>query len=374
MTRAQTSTEFLVLLSVSLLLVLIVVFLLVDLPRGATTYTQDASRRTNDQQVFGIAQYQYADDGVHIHVVNNNPVPATVFAIQINTTNQSVVDLPYTIRPGERKVFTWYDNPVLPDDFNDTVTLYYCVGGCLVNHTFTGAYAGRKATTFYRASIDTKESLFALLLNHLSFDDDSLDKSPYAHHASLDGGVSYVPGRFGRAIQLSDSGDAININESGTILDLTSDRDYSFVIWAKTDDDALILQFGKETIVSSVGIISTSNMTTNSIVSEIFKIDGINACSHTLSASDSALQPGAWIMYTFIIDKNGSVTQYINENQRGFSPMISCTPDANQHGNVTENPYVIQGDAFTYALDEFMLFNTSLTSHQVRSLYQRGRS
>ena len=102
MTKAQTSTEYLILLAVVIIITLIMINVLADIPLVSKSASNKVAQITLANQYIGISGYPVSNTSTLIYVQNNERFSVIVTAVTIN----ELVCEPFTnitLRPGAEK-------------------------------------------------------------------------------------------------------------------------------------------------------------------------------------------------------------------------------------------------------------------------------
>jgi len=357
--RAQTSTEFLVLLSIILIGVVLVVVFMMDFS-GSASDAQDTILGTFEDS-FGIASYRLSPEGLHIHFVNNYAVPVHVQEIEIN--EEVISDLlPFTLQPSSAQMFTYYYTGDI-STYEDAVVVTYCLGPCVADASKTYSFSGSLTDKYYTSPLDSKEILARYLIFYYDANENTMDRSRYAQHPQLIGNVSFVDGVFGKALSISESDQQIMINYTNPILDISTSRNFTFVFWADIEDgyDGDILN-----IISGDDFLNVK-LTAGNNLRMIYQSQNV-LCEETTTHVFSINQ---YMMLSFVyydnkqnfdVFENGS---YVESLGTGLCTTGSPVSDPNVYD-------IFTGTADeTVVVDEIMFFERALTEGEVRSLYRR---
>jgi hypothetical protein len=184
------------------------------------------------------------------------------------------------------------------------------------------------------------------------------DDSGNENNGTLNGGTTYISGKFGNAFSFDDSDDYISVNSAGDLPD--GNNQFTFSLWAYPESfvtgTALSLaEDGSGTNRMALGFTGNGASGTWNYYDP--------ALAEWVPSASGAVMIDTWQMVTITFD--GTTDRYyINGSEIG-SRVASHTFNSSYTFIGTDN----QGDPFNGSIDDVLIFNRSLSASEVASLY-----
>jgi len=185
------------------------------------------------------------------------------------------------------------------------------------------------------------------------------------------GSVNWIPGLINNGLQLNET-HAFQVTQA-TLLDVPT-QDFSVQLWFKPNQ-TFTAGSSDEYLFSKTNVIAQERLTCRLDNTGGFLIcfgEGAGAGGFTLTSSVSSWTAGQWYHLVFVWDDSGgNVYQYVNGVQNG------TTAYTDQLGAGTDTDFNIgnlpaTAERFNGTVDEFGIWNRSLTAGEALSLYNEG--
>jgi hypothetical protein len=371
--KSQTSTEYLILLAVGIIVALLVVKVLTTQSGATTSASEQADVAALERMPIGISAFDFSLRGVNLEVVNHMAKRVVINGITINGTNLNSHQFPFSILPHETVIVHSYTMLMAKDQgYSYNLSIDYTDTELNINQIQYRSdlmLDGKSNDVDYY--IDEEEDLARDLVGLWRFDESSWsgvadeveDVSVKKNHGQGQGDATITAsGAIDNAGTFDGTGDYVNIASSSS-LNFDDTKYYSWSAWiypgavnfpivskkGGTKSGYTIYLEGSKFCINDNDPAATESCTTETVTLNTWTHVAINYSSETLSL-------------------------YINGDAKKTSTIAGFADDTN--GAVK----IGQADAtfdFTtvYAngrIDEVAIWNRTLTGEEISSIYQRG--
>jgi len=128
--KAQASTEMIIILSITLVLVSIGILVFTDFAQDRSAVQRGSEEINLMSYDVGIRQFTLSPKGLSMRLVNNHGTPITIHSITADATTQNNPFLPMTLVPGEERTFETYDTiKPIGESYNTPLVIQYTQAG-----------------------------------------------------------------------------------------------------------------------------------------------------------------------------------------------------------------------------------------------------
>ena len=209
----------------------------------------------------------------------------------------------------------------------------------------------------------------ASLVGHWALDGDAKDSSPNKNNGTVNGNVTFIPGKYGQAAQFSGSGAYIQIPTT-TGNQLLSTGTYGVAVWVNAPDtgDHLILMHGLGCSTWSSWFLGMSGGEPDATRHAGMLVFGVRSVGNT--PYDSVMTDGIageWVHVAAIYD--GAVLKLYTNGQEMNSLATSTVPYNNTDAlYIGGDPGCIGREYYNGLVDDLYIYNRALSVDQIQGL------